>query len=801
MRSIASRAWTAAALAGLLALMAVPCANELCADEPPAAPPAPQSPPQLHERIDALIDAAAVGPLAPACSDTDFVRRIYLDLTGVTPTADQARTFFADQSADKRQQLIERLLASPQYARHMALTWDVMLMERRNDKAIKTPEWQAWLRKSFADNRPLDQLCRELVATDGTDDATRPAARFLLDRDMEPNLLTRDLGRVLFGMDFQCAQCHDHPLVDDYYQADYYGLYAFVLRSSLFTDAKAKKALVGEKADGEASYKSVFTGDSGDNVLPRLPKGATVAVEPYFGKGQEYVSVPAKEVRGVPKYSRRGQLANLLRESTEFRRNLANRLWAHMFGRGLVHPVDFHYAANPPSHPELLTLLADELAKNNFDARWMLRQLALTRAYQRTCDSPQAAAMSLPPAAEQMAQLEARRPTLVARVEELKASIEAKTAERKALVDQIAKQKAELPMLDMAVAAAREVAGKAAAEQKAADETLVKKKDQSQALADAATKAAEAVTKLPEDKVLAEAAAKIAERSKAIVAEMETATRSAADASAKTKSTADQATAAQDTFAKATTAMPTEQWNTLDRALIDAQRQLADAQYFVAALDAQIATAKAIGDYQSKQADPAAAAPAWEAVIDRWTVGVQLAPLKPLTNEQFAMSLMQATGVLAGQEAASQAALEKSPLDALKSASESDRPRVLADLAEQQAFDQLRGNVKAFENLYGTLQGADFQATVNQSLFFGNGGTVLGWIAAGGNRLTDRLSKLEDPAALADELYLSILTRLPTQEEKDETASFLKDRASDRPAAIGELVWALVSTSEFRFNH
>ncbi|MCI0360439.1 MAG: DUF1549 domain-containing protein, partial [Planctomycetaceae bacterium] len=798
------------ALAGLLALAAAPCAHELgagqlradelCADEPPAAAPTPAAPPALHERIDALIDAAAVGPLAPACSDADFVRRIYLDLTGVIPTADQARGFFADQAADRRQQLIDRLLGSPQYARHMALTWDVMLMERRNDKSIKTPEWQAWLRKAFADNRPLDQLYRDLVATDGADDATRPAARFLLDRDLEPNLLTRDLGRVLFGMDFQCAQCHDHPLIDDYYQADYYGLYAFVLRSSLFTDAKAKKALIGEKADGEASYKSVFTGDAGDNVLPRLPKGATVAIEPYFAKAEQYVSVPAKEVRGVPKYSRRGQLAGLLRESTEFRRNLANRLWAHMFGRGLVHPVDFHYAANPPSHPELLSLLADELAKNNFDARWLLRQLALTRAYQRSCDAPQAAATSLPPAAELIAQLEARRPALVARVEELKGAIASKAAERKALAEQVAKHKAELPMLDTAVAAAREVAGKAATEQKSADETLAKKKDQSQVLADAATKAGEAVAKLPDDKVLAEAAAKIAERSKAVAAEMETATKTAADAAAKTKSTADQATAAQDAFAKAQAAMPTEQWTTLDRALIDAQRQLADANYAVAALDAQIATAKAIGDYQSKQADPASAAPAWDAVIDRWTVGVQLAPLKSLTNEQFAMSLMQATGVLSGQEAASQAAIEKSPPDALKNAAEADRPRVLADLVEQHAFDQLRGNVKAFENLYGTLQGADFQATVNQSLFFGNGGTVLGWVAAGGNRLTGRPAALDD-AALTDELYVSVLTRLPTQEEKDDTAAFLKDRASDRPAAIGELVWALVSSNEFRFNH
>jgi hypothetical protein len=777
----------------------VTSADEPQPDSPSPAAPATTAP--LHERIDALIDAAAVGPLAPACSDADFVRRVYLDLIGVIPTADQARAFFADQADGKRERLVDALLASPQYARHMALTWDVMLMERRNDKAIKSPEWQAWLRKSFADNRPLDELCREIVATDGTDDARRPAARFLLDRDLEPNILTRDLGRVLFGMDLQCAQCHDHPLIDDYYQADYYGLYAFVLRSSLFTDAKAKKALIGEKADGEASYKSVFTGDAGDNVLPRLPKGATVAIEPYLAKAEQYVSAPAKDVRGVPKYSRRGQLASLLRESTEFRRNLANRLWAHMFGRGLVHPVDFHYAANPPSHPELLALLADELAKSNFDAKALLRELALTGAYQRSCDAPQPSATSLRPAADLIAELESRRAPLAARVEELKAAVEAKAAERKALADEIAKQKVELPKLETALAAAKEVAGKSSVAQKTADEALVKKKDQSQALAEAAAKAGEAVAKLPDDKELAEAVAKIAERSKALLADVDAAAKSAAEATEKAKSAADSAAAAQDTFVKATTAMPADAWTAADRGLIDAQRQLADAKYAVAALDAQLATAKAIGEYQEKQADPAAAAPAWDALVDRWTVAAQLAPLKALTSEQFAMSLMQATGVLASQDSAARAAIEKKPPESLTAAAEADKPRVLADLAEQQAFDQVRGNVKALENLYGTLPGADFQATVNQSLFFANGNTVQGWVGAGGSQLTSKLASLEDAAALADELYLSVLTRLPTQEERDEVAGFLSDRAADRAAAIGELVWAVVSSNEFRFNH
>jgi hypothetical protein len=763
-----------------------------------AAARAQEQPQPLHARIDALIEAAAVGPLNPPASDADFLRRAALDLTGVIPTSADARAFFADTSADKRTKLIDKLLASPQYARHMSLTWDVMLMERRNDKVIKSAEWQDWLRKSFADNKPLDQLCRELVTADGADEATRPAARFLLDRDCEPNLLTRDLGRMLFGMDLQCAQCHDHPLIDDYYQADYYGLFAFVMRSSLFNDAKKKQAQVAEKADGEANYKSVFTSDSADKVVPRLPKGQALALEPTFSKGQEYDVPPAKDVRGVPKYSRRAQLAALLRDSHEFRRNLANRLWAHMFGRGLVHPVDFHHPANPPSHPELLALLADELARSNFDARGMIRELALTRAYQRSCDVPLRGASGLPPAVEEVARLEARRPALAAKIDELKGAADKVSAERKRVKEELERLKGELATAQAAAKTAGEAAAKVAAEQKTADEALAKKQGQAQAVAGAAAKAAEAVAKVADDKVLAQAAAQIAERSKALAAEVETAGKAAADLAAKAKAAADQSAQAQDVVAKATAAMPLQQFAELDKSLLAAQHQLADARYGVTALDERIASARAVGEYQAKQAQADAA---YAALVERLTIGCQVAQLKPLTCEQFAASLMQATGVLANQQQAAQAKLDKSPPDSLKNAAEGDRPRLLANLLEEQAFDQLRGNLRAFIDLYGTLQGADFQATVNQSLFVSNGSVLQGWLAATGGHLAERLVKIDDPAALAEELYLSVYTRLPTHAEKDDVAAYLKDRTADRPAAVGEMIWALVSSNEFRFNH
>lgn len=343
--------------------------------------------PPLHTRIDQLVQASAVAPLAPLCDDATFVRRAYLDLWGVIPTAAEARTFLENKSPEKREQLVRMLTASERFNRRLVEFFDVMLMERRGDKHIKVAEWRKYLLDSIRENKPYNVLVREIIAEDGTDENLRPAAKFFLDRDSEPNLMTRDIGRILFGMDLQCAQCHDHPLVDDYYQRDYYGLYSFVNRTTVFDDKKAKKKFLAEKAEGDVDYKSVFTEQSGF-ARPRLPGEPSVS-EPVLKLGDEYQVAPAKDVRGVPKYSRRQTLAKLIETSgnDRFRRNIANRLWALVMGRGLVEPVDFHHTSNPPTNPELLQLLADEIHANGYDIKAFLQQLLLTETYQRSLTS------------------------------------------------------------------------------------------------------------------------------------------------------------------------------------------------------------------------------------------------------------------------------------------------------------------------------------------------------------------------------------------------------------------------------
>jgi len=230
----------------------------------------------LHQRIDESIAAGKLEfakQAAALADDAEFLRRIYLDLAGVIPSAEVTRAFLGDQAADKRVKLIDRLLASEQYPRHMQRVFDNLFMDRRPDKHVRRADWQEYLRKSFADNKPLDQLVREILSADGSDVKNRAPARFYLDRLAEPHQLTRDISRLFLGMNFHCAQCHDHPLVPAYRQEDYYGIYAFLSRTSLFTDKKAKLAMLAEKAEGEVSFQSVFVPKVSKSSGPRLPDG------------------------------------------------------------------------------------------------------------------------------------------------------------------------------------------------------------------------------------------------------------------------------------------------------------------------------------------------------------------------------------------------------------------------------------------------------------------------------------------------------------------------------------------------
>ncbi len=350
----------------------------------------------LHVMIDRLIalqtpDYEKIA--APVCSDEEFVRRVWLDLTGAIPSVAEARQFLADTAESKREKLIDKLLASPEYARHMQRTFDLALMRHLPQKHVPVAEWEKFLRDAFADNRPWDRVVREILNADGSDPANRGPARFYLDREGEVHEITRDIGKVFLGADLQCAQCHNHPQIGDYKQSYYYGISAFFVRSFVMTD-KEKRVVFAEKADGEATFESVFEmrdkiSKGPKTTAPRLFEGLPIS-EPKFEKIDDaYVVKPNdkdKTLRPVPRFSRRAKFAEFIAstENRRFCRTTANRLWALMFGRGIVHPVELDHTDNPPSHPLLLAMLTEELAKARLDVKSFIREIALSKTYQRS---------------------------------------------------------------------------------------------------------------------------------------------------------------------------------------------------------------------------------------------------------------------------------------------------------------------------------------------------------------------------------------------------------------------------------
>lgn len=350
------------------------------------------------QRIDALIAARSPQPPAPPASDAEFLRRAYLDLTGCIPAPEVSRQFLADTDAEKRVKLIDRLLATPEYARRMQEAFDVMLMERRTGGGEPAEAWAEYLRSSFAANKPWDQLAREVLSPNADDPATRASALFLAKR-LEANGqvpidypgLAADVGRMFLGVDLKCAQCHDHLSVKDHKQEDFQGLFAFVSQIYIRTDAPAPA--VGERPLAmKIEYASVFKPDEKKQTGPRVPGGAEVEV-PAYAQGEEFAQPPdpSKSFPGVLKFSPLKALGEQLprAESEAFRRNIANRLWFLMMGRGLVQPLDLYHSENPPSHPELLDYLGSALAEAKFDTRVFVRALALTQAYQRSSLLPE----------------------------------------------------------------------------------------------------------------------------------------------------------------------------------------------------------------------------------------------------------------------------------------------------------------------------------------------------------------------------------------------------------------------------
>ncbi|WP_161967629.1 DUF1549 and DUF1553 domain-containing protein [Fimbriiglobus ruber] len=359
-----SKLLTTAALTAVCFGLCVPAA---------AAPPDPQA---LADRIDAHLDArltaAKVTP-APPASDTEFLRRACLDITGRVPKPRDVYDFLGDSDPAKRAKLIDELLEMPRYASHSAAVWRAALAPETTavpEARVFQTGFEAWLRIKFRANTRYNALVRELLTVPLSADAgsPTPALRrpedpnplaFYAVKEAKPENLAAATARVFLGVQIECAQCHDHP-------------FARWTRDQFWNQAAF---FAGVERHGDGLF---------------APMSETISVRvitPMGGKKP----VPAwllddREPSRSPDVSLRAALAGWVtaKDNPFFARAAVNRVWGQFFGRGIVDPVDDFHDDNKPSHPELLDELAKAFADSGFDFKYLIRAIGRTKAYQRT---------------------------------------------------------------------------------------------------------------------------------------------------------------------------------------------------------------------------------------------------------------------------------------------------------------------------------------------------------------------------------------------------------------------------------
>lgn len=367
-------------------------------DEPPAKvtpPPPPKkntgnagAPPAVARAIDQeiqrVLDADKVRASGQA-DDAEFLRRVYLDLHGRIPTPEKAAAFLDSKEPDKRSKLIDELLAGKEYGLHFADLWCDRIAVK--DMPIYREPFISWMADSLNQDRGWDQVVFDLMTAEGQFNfitrgkrlgSTDPQALFILLNTEEgmgkgpnPAWLAAESGRLFLGVQIQCAECHNHPFTKTWKQTDFWGMAAF------FGQLRSERVATGGlqwKETVVESAKPVST------VIPptALKNIGTTVPARLLGDAKEYQPADRQLLRH--------ELARWMTAADNpfFARAAVNRMWAHLFGRGLVDPVDDLREDNPATHPAILELLAVEFKKSGFDLKHLIRCICLSEAYQRS---------------------------------------------------------------------------------------------------------------------------------------------------------------------------------------------------------------------------------------------------------------------------------------------------------------------------------------------------------------------------------------------------------------------------------
>ena len=298
-------------------------------------------------------------PPSPVCDDATFLRRVSLDIAGRLPTAAEAEAFLASKDQAKRDQVVDALLTSPDYADFFANKWTALLKNKRDDTKDITANFafHSWVRDSLLANKPYDRLVRELLAATGTIADNPPVAWY--KRVKQPTEQLEDVAQLFLGVRMQCAQCHHHPF-ERWSQRDYYSMAAFFSQIGRKPTATAGEDVIFHKR-GMAQTENKKT------KQPVKPAG---------------LGDPTLDI--APDDDPRLKLADWMGDKGNpfFAKSLVNRYWKHFFRRGLIEPEDDIRDTNPPSNPELLDALAKHFVESGFDLKAVVRVIAQSSAYQ-----------------------------------------------------------------------------------------------------------------------------------------------------------------------------------------------------------------------------------------------------------------------------------------------------------------------------------------------------------------------------------------------------------------------------------
>lgn len=337
---------------------------------------------RIDRHIDARLTAEGITP-AEQADDYTLIRRLTLDLVGRIPTVQESEAYVQSADTDKRAKLVDRLMASPGYARYQAGLFEVMLNDGRSSNGLRD-----YLTRAVQANKPWDQVFRDLLLPDESDEQKKGAYEFLKAKLNDADKLTSDVSVAFFGVNVSCAQCHDHPNVQDWKQDHFYGMKSFLARTY---DAGGQ---IAERPAGVVKFKPTKGPERTAKLM--FLTGATIDTDTARDltkdeqKAQKELEEKAKKEKKAPPapaFSAREELVKLAlqpKESEFFSKSIVNRLWHRFFGYGLVNPLDQMHSANRPSYPELLTELAADTAAHGYDLRRLVRGIVMSQTYSRS---------------------------------------------------------------------------------------------------------------------------------------------------------------------------------------------------------------------------------------------------------------------------------------------------------------------------------------------------------------------------------------------------------------------------------